>query len=73
MAAWMATEIWHEFGAEAPVTLIPVANGRLELTADGQTLFDRKAEGGAYPDLKRIREIKAQLHELLEKKRAAAS
>jgi hypothetical protein len=30
----MATEIWHAFGEDAPVTLIPVADGRLELTAN---------------------------------------
>lgn len=62
----MATEIWHEFGADAPVTLIPVANGRLEVIADGEMIFDRKAEGGAYPELKKVREIKQILGERLQ-------
>ncbi|MEX0785945.1 MAG: Rdx family protein [Dehalococcoidia bacterium] len=66
MAAWMATEIWHEFGAEAPVTLIPAENGRLELYANDKTLFDRKAEGGKYPDMARVREIKKQIADMLE-------
>lgn len=66
MAAWMATEVWHEFGDDAPVTIIPVANGRLEVTANGETLFDRKAEGGIYPEMKRMREIKKQIKERLE-------
>ena len=57
----MATEIWHDFGEDAPVTLIPVANGRLEISADGETLFDRKAEGGVYPEMDRVREIKQQI------------
>jgi len=61
----MATEIWHEFGAEAPVTLIPADKGRLELYANGKTLFDRKAEGGAYPDMTRVREIKKQIAEMM--------
>jgi predicted Rdx family selenoprotein len=61
----MATEIWHEFGAEAPVTLIPSDKGRLELTANGTTLFDRKAEGGKYPDMTRVREIKKQIADML--------
>ena len=61
----MATEIFHEFEADAPVTLIPVASGRLELYADGQKLFDRKAEGGIYPEMKRMREIKRQVQELV--------
>ena len=57
MAVWMATEIWHEFGSEAPVTIVPVDGGRLEVTANGETIFDRKAEGGIYPEVKRMREI----------------
>ncbi len=62
----MATEIWHDFGEDAPVTLIPVADGRLELSANSETLFDRKAEGGAYPEMKRVREIKQQVKALLQ-------
>ena len=61
----MATEIWHDFGEDAPVTLIPAGSGRLEVYASGEKLFDRKAEGGAYPDMKRVREIKAQIGKLL--------
>ena len=66
MAAWMATEIWHAFGEDAPVTIIPVADGRLEVTANGETLFDRKAEGGAYPEMKRVREMKKEIERRLE-------
>ncbi len=62
----MATEIWHEFGDDAPVTLIPVADGRLEVIAGGDMLFDRKAEGGAYPEMNRIREIKQQIGQKLQ-------
>jgi len=61
----MATEIWHEFGAEAPVTLIPSDKGRLELTANGKLLFDRKAEGGKYPDMTRVREMKKHIADML--------
>ncbi len=65
LAAWMATEIWHDFAEDAPVTIIPVADGRLEVIAGGEMLFDRKAEGGAYPEMKRVREIKQQIKEML--------
>ncbi len=68
----MATEIWHDFGADAPVTLIPVAKGNLTLRADGKALFDRKAEEGIYPEMKRVREIKKQIWELIEAKEAGA-
>ena len=61
LAAWMATEIWHEFGDDAPVTIIPVADGRLEVCANGDKLFDRKAEGGVYPEMRRMREIKQEI------------
>ena len=62
----MATEIWHDFGEDAPVTLIPVAGGRLEVYAGGETLFDRKAEGGVYPEMKRVRQIKQEIQRRLE-------
>ncbi len=62
----MATEIWHDFAEDAPVTIIPVADGRLELYANGEVLFDRKAEGGAYPEMKRVREIKQQIKQRLQ-------
>ena len=67
----MATEIWHDFGEDAPVTLIPVADGRLEVYADGEKLFDRKAEGGIYPEMKRVREMKAAIKRKLEAATAA--
>jgi predicted Rdx family selenoprotein len=62
----MATEIWHEFEEDAPVTLIPVGKGRLEVLAGGETLFDRKAENGIYPEMERMREIKEQIRSLLK-------
>ena len=62
----MATEIWHDFGEEAPVTLIPVGSGRLEVYANDEKLFDRKAEGGVYPDMKRVRAIKAEIRKRLD-------
>ncbi|MBI2913105.1 MAG: hypothetical protein HYY03_04215 [Chloroflexi bacterium] len=62
----MATEIWHDFAEDAPVTLIPVADGRLEVYANGDKLFDRKGEDGAYPDMRRVREIKAEIKRRLE-------
>ena len=62
----MATEIWHEFGDDAPVTIIPVADGRLEVYANGEKLFDRKAEGGAYPEMKRVRALKQEIRTRLQ-------
>ena len=62
----MATEIWHEFEDDAPVTLIPVADGRLEVYAGGEKVYDRKEEGGAYPEMKRVRAIRQAIRQKLE-------
>ena len=62
----MATEIWHEFGDDAPVTIIPVADGRLEVYANGEKLFDRKAEGGVYPEMKRVRALRQEIRNRLQ-------
>ena len=47
------------------MTLTPVEDGRLELYLDGETIFDRKAEGGKYPALDRVRELKKVVRERL--------
>jgi selenoprotein W-related protein len=66
-AAWIATEIWHTFGGYAPVTLTPVGQGRLEITANGDMLFDRKAEGRSYPEMKELKQLIAdRLDEAVE-------
>ena len=58
MGAWIASEFWTEFGSEIGITLTPVDDGRLEVLVDGEMLFDRKAEGGAYPALDKVRSLK---------------
>lgn len=67
----MATEIWHDFGDDAPITIIPVGDGRLEVYANGDKLFDRRAEGGAYPEMQRVRQIKQQIKQKLQTASAA--
>jgi predicted Rdx family selenoprotein len=34
--------------------------------ANGEALFDRKAEGGVYPEMKRVRQIKQEIKGRLE-------
>ncbi len=41
-------------------------DGRLEILLDGEMLFDRKAEGGAYPSLEKVRELKKTVRTKLE-------
>ena len=45
--------------------LTPAGEGRLEITLDGETIFDRKAAGGAYPALPEVREMKASVKQKL--------
>lgn len=47
------------------MTLTPVDDGRLEVYVDGQTLFDRKAEGGEYPSLTQVREWKRTVRQMV--------
>ena len=48
------------------ITLTPAGNGRLEVILDGEVLFDRKAEGGVYPGLDKVRAMKKAVREKLE-------
>jgi predicted Rdx family selenoprotein len=45
---------------ETDITLTPVHGGRLEILVNGETVYDRKAEGTPdfYPSLKEMRKTK---------------
>ena len=38
----------------------------MEVYLDGRKIFDRKEEGNIYPDLKRVREMKAEVQAKLD-------
>ena len=65
MGAWIASEFWAEYRSDIGITLTPVDDGRLEVLVDGEMLFDRKAEGGAYPALDKVRLMKEAVKEKL--------
>ncbi len=67
MAAWIATEFWTEFKADVGISLTPVDGGRLEVLLEDEMIFDRKAEGGAYPGLDKVRALKRAVREKLAK------
>ena len=66
MVAWIATEFWAEFKGQLGIALTPVDDGRVEILVDGEMLFDRKAEGGAYPDMSKVRELRRTVRQKLE-------
>ncbi len=61
----MANEFFRAFGADAAISMTPRANGRMEVYVDGEKIFDRKEEGNIYPDLARVRQMKARIQEKL--------
>ena len=60
-AAWIATEFFSEFGGDAAISLNPVGDGRLEIYLDEEKILDRSNEGGKYPDLDRVRQLKTTI------------
>jgi predicted Rdx family selenoprotein len=62
----MANEFFRSFGPDVGISLTPGANGRLDVYLDGEKMFDRKEEGGKYPDLVRVRELKQVIQAKLD-------
>lgn len=59
-AAWIAQELLSTFGQDlGGVTLIPGSGGVYEITVNGQSIWERKRDGG-FPD---AREIKQRLRD----------
>ncbi|KCB22119.1 SelT/SelW/SelH family protein [Bordetella hinzii] len=55
-AAWMAQELLSTFGTDlAEVALVPGTGGVFRIEYEGQTLWDRKADGG-FPDAKTLKQ-----------------
>ncbi|OZI74037.1 SelT/SelW/SelH family protein [Bordetella genomosp. 12] len=55
-AAWMAQELLSTFGTDlAEVALVPGTGGVFRIDYAGQTLWDRKADGG-FPDAKTLKQ-----------------
>lgn len=55
-AAWMAQELLQTFGQEiGEVALIPGTSGVFVVQSDGQTIWDRKVEGG-FPEAKVLKQ-----------------
>ena len=55
-AAWMAQELLSTFGTDlGEVALSPATGGVFEITYDGTTIWERKADGG-FPDAKTLKQ-----------------
>jgi selenoprotein W-related protein len=66
VAGWIATEFWSDFKGDLAITLTPVKDGRLEITLNGETLYDKKAEGSVYPGLDKVRQLIGTVREKMK-------
>ena len=62
--AWMANEIFAEGGADVAIKVTPAGGGLLQVYADGDKIYD-KADEGDFPDLTRVKELRAAVRERL--------
>ena len=54
-SGWMAQEILSSFGEDVgSVSLVPARGGQFSITVNGQTIWDRKTDGG-FPDAKELK------------------
>ena len=55
-AAWMGQELLSTFGMDlGEVALIPATGGAFSITVDGETVWERKRDGG-FPDVKTLKQ-----------------
>ena len=68
----MANEFFAAFGPEVAITITPKGLGILQVFVDGEKVYDRLAEGGKYPDLPRVLEMKVRIEEKIDAVTASA-
>ncbi len=65
LAAYMAGELFQAAGPALAISLKPGANGVFTVKVDGQTLWDKKAEGRS-PHIMEVQELKAKVANMIE-------
>ena len=56
-ASWMAQELLSTFGADlGEVALLPGTGGVFEINVDGDTIWERKRDGG-FPEAARLKQL----------------
>ena len=61
----MASEMFAEGGKEVALTLTPGIAGILQVFVDGDKIFDKKEEDGQFPNLPRVKQMRAVVRERL--------
>ena len=66
MMAWMVNELFGEGGRDLSIRVTPGVGGILQVFVDGEKIFDKADEGGKFPDLSRVREMRAVVRQKLD-------
>jgi predicted Rdx family selenoprotein len=62
----MASEMFAEGGKEVAIKITPGVAGILQVYVDGDKIFDKKEEDGKFPDLPRVKQMRAVVRDRLE-------
>lgn len=65
LAAYMVSELFQAGGPALAISLKPGAGGVFKVTVDGRVLWDKK-EKGASPHIMQVKELKAQVANMLK-------
>ena len=65
LAAYMASELFQAAGPALAISLKPSAGGAFKVTVDGRVLWNKK-EAGASPHIMQVKEIKAQVANMIQ-------
>ena len=62
----MASEMFADGGNEVAIKMTPGVAGILQVYVDGDKIFDKKEEDGKFPDLPRVKQMRAVVRDRLE-------
>jgi predicted Rdx family selenoprotein len=62
----MASEMFAEGGKDVAIKMTPGVAGILQVYVDGDKIFDKKEEDGKFPDLPRVKQMRAVVRDRLE-------
>ncbi|MCH8061653.1 MAG: Rdx family protein [Chloroflexi bacterium] len=61
----MATEFFAEGGKEVAIKITPGIAGILQVFVDGEKIYDKKEEDGQFPNLPRVKQMRAIIRDKL--------
>ena len=68
----MASEFFAEGGKDVAVKITPGTAGILQVFVDGEKIYDKKEEDGVFPNLPRVKQMRAVIREKLSSLLVAA-